>query len=151
MSTHNIRLDDVRIRRPKQHDDLLEALKKEKIFSSNKNALVFAASLGFKKQQRYAFDESSEPIMLRIFDDNTDIPFIYSLALAETNDISMMTKTRFKEAVEIFEEYANGGLSYMKSMLDPAATLVGIEAIIAECDVEIEPADGAGESIFEGW
>jgi dnd system-associated protein 4 len=103
MSNEITRLDDIRIRRPKEHDDLLEILKKDKIFSSFKNTLVFAASVGFKKQQRQSFEESSEPIMLRIFDDNTDIPFIYALALAETDDISLMTKNRFKDAVLIFE------------------------------------------------
>ncbi|MBJ2138204.1 DNA phosphorothioation-associated protein 4 [Paraglaciecola chathamensis] len=145
MSIESIRLDDVRIRRPKQHDDLLELFKKEKIFSSNKNALVFSASVGFKKQQRQSFDESSEPIMLRIFDDNTDIPFIYALALAETDDITMMTKNRFKDAVLIFEEYANGGLAYIRSVLDPAAALVSLEAIIAESE------ESKTENIFDDW
>ncbi|MGN2613456.1 DNA phosphorothioation-associated protein 4 [Aliivibrio fischeri] len=145
MSVDNKRFDDIRVRRPKEHDELLELLKKEKIFSSNKNTLVFAASLGFKKQQRQEFKESSEPIMLRIFDDNTDIPFIYSLALAETNDITMMTKSRFKEAVTIFEEYANGGLSYIKSVLEPTAALASLETIIAESEPD-EVAD-----IFDGW
>jgi dnd system-associated protein 4 len=145
MSKDLKRLDDVRVRRPKEHDDLLDILKKEKIFSSNKNALVFAASLGFKKQQRQPFADSSEPIMLRIFDDNTDIPFIYSLALAETNDISMMTKNKFREAVQIFEEYANGGLSYIRSVLDPATALVSLEAIISEFE------ETNTEDIFKDW
>ena len=145
MTIESKRLDDIRIRRPKEHDDLLDILKKDKIFSSNKNALVFAASLGFKKDQRQSFEQSSEPIMLRIFDDNTDIPFIYTLALAETNDISMMTKARFSDAVLIFEEYANGGLAYMKSVLDPAAALTSIEAIIAESE------RGNTEDIFDDW
>jgi dnd system-associated protein 4 len=145
MSNEITRLDDIRIRRPKEHDDLLEILKKDKIFSSFKNTLVFAASVGFKKQQRQSFEESSEPIMLRIFDDNTDIPFIYALALAETDDISLMTKNRFKDAVLIFEEYANGGLSYIKSVLDPATALVSIEAIIAETD------ESNTANMFEGW
>ncbi|MDO6610520.1 DNA phosphorothioation-associated protein 4 [Shewanella sp. 1_MG-2023] len=145
MSIEAKRLDDVRIRRPKEHDDLLDIFKKEKIFASNKNALVFAASLGFKKQQRLSFLESSEPIMLRVFDDNTDIPFIYSLALAETGDISMMTKNKFKEAVLIFEEYANGGLSYIRSVLDPATALVSLEAIISELD------ETNTEDMFKDW
>jgi dnd system-associated protein 4 len=145
MSNEITRLDDIRIRRSKEHDDLLEILKKDKIFSSFKNTLVFAASVGFKKQQRQSFEESSEPIMLRIFDDNTDIPFIYALALAETDDISLMTKNRFKDAVLIFEEYANGGLSYIKSVLDPATALVSIEAIIAETD------ESNTANMFEGW
>tara|TARA_R110000765_G_scaffold323962_2_gene415592 strand:- start:648 stop:1085 length:438 start_codon:yes stop_codon:yes gene_type:complete len=145
MSFDSKRLDDVRIRRPKQYDDLLEIFKKERIFTSNKNALVFAASLGFKKKQRQSFDESSEPIMLRIFDDNTDIPFIYSLALAETDDISMMTKNKFKEAVLIFEEYANGGLSIIRSVLDPATALVSLEAIISELD------ETNTEDMFKDW
>ncbi len=145
MSIEAKRLDDVRIRRPKEHDDLLDIFKKEKIFTSNKNALVFAASLGFKKQQRKSFVESSEPIMLRIFDDNTDIPFIYSLALAETDDISMMTKNKFTDAVLIFEEYANGGLSYIRSVLDPATALVSLEAIIAESD------ESNTEDMFDDW
>lgn len=83
--------------------------------------------------------------MLRIFDDNTDIPFIYSLALAETNDISMMTKNKFREAVQIFEEYANGGLSYIRSVLDPATALVSLEAIISEFE------ETNTEDIFKDW
>ncbi|MBE8232411.1 MAG: DNA phosphorothioation-associated protein 4 [Endozoicomonadaceae bacterium] len=145
MSFESTRFDDIRIRRPKEYDDLLDIFKKEKIFASNKNALVFAASLGFKKQLRCSFEESSEPIMLRIFDDNTDIPFIYALALAETNDISMMNKSKFKDAVLIFEEYANGGLSYIKSLLDPAAALASLETIIAE------PDDNFADDMLEDW
>jgi len=145
MSSSLKRLDDIRIRRPKQFDDLLDILKKEKIFTSYKNTLVFAASLGFKKQLRQSFEESSEPIALRIFDDNTDIPFIYALALAESDDISMMTKAKFKDAVLIFEEYANGGLSYINSVLDPATALISIESIIAESE------ESKTEDMFEGW
>ena len=141
MAIESKRLDDIRIRRPKEFDDLLDILKKEKIFSSNKNVLVFAASLGFKKELRLPFQESSERIMLRIFDDSTDIPFIYSLALAETDDISMMTKAKFKDAVLIFEEYANGGLGYLKSLIDDTAALTSIEAIIAEPEEEVDPGD----------
>ncbi|GLS89934.1 hypothetical protein GCM10007916_10010 [Psychromonas marina] len=145
MAIESKRIDDIRVRRPEEHEDLLEILKKEKLFPSNKSALVFAASLGYKKQQRYKFSKSSEPIPLRIFDDISDIPFIYSLALAETDDISMMAKANFKEALLIFEEYANGGLAYIKSVLDPTAALTSIESIIAE------PEEGSTENMFEDW
>jgi len=134
-----INFDNARVRRPSEHDNLLDKLVKEdKIFQTLKNGLVFAASVGFKKQMRIPFEKTSEPIKISIFDKEQDIPFILSLALAESNDISMMQANKFSEAILIFEEYANGGLSYISSFYDPATSLQSLEQLITDNSEELD-------------
>lgn len=123
--------EDIRVRRPEEHSKLLTILKDENIFSSFKNILVFAASLGYKKQIRLPFEKSGERIMLRIFDENIDIPFIHCLALAETKDTNILKREHFSDAVLIFEEYANGGLSIISEYIkDGTNALQSIELLI---------------------
>ncbi|HCH2708207.1 TPA: DNA phosphorothioation-associated protein 4 [Vibrio parahaemolyticus] len=126
-------LDGKRVRRPVEYDDLLNSLvREEKIFSTLKNALVFAASVGYKKQIKLEFKESSEPIKLPVFDRDQDIPFMYALALAETDDIKMMREDQFDQVIQIFEEYAHGGLSFIKSVYDPASSVQSLEQLVSE-------------------
>ncbi|WP_417690248.1 DNA phosphorothioation-associated protein 4 [Pseudidiomarina sp.] len=124
--------DDIRVRRPEEYANLLNILKEKGIFSSFKNALVFAATLGYKQQIRLPFEKSSERIMLRIFDDSTDIPFITCLALAETKDASILKRSRFPEAIQIFEEYAHGGLSLISEYVkDDTNVLQSMELLVS--------------------
>ncbi len=124
-------LENCRVRRPKEHDDFLHQLiKKDKIFSSYKNALVFSASVGYRFSQRIPFEESSEPIRISIFDTDTDRPFMYALALADSKDIDLMKEDKFLEVVKIFEEYANAGLHYLKDRYDPESHVQNIEALV---------------------
>ncbi|CAH7485184.1 DNA phosphorothioation-associated protein 4 [Vibrio chagasii] len=140
-------IDSNRVRRPAKYDELLNKLVREdKIFSTLKNALVFAASVGFKKQLRRSFDNSSEPIKLSIFDRDQDIPFMYALALAETNMIEMMRDAQFEQVICIFEEYANGGLSFIESIYDSASSVQSIEQLVSDSS-SIDDVLG----IFDDW
>lgn len=131
--------DNIRVRRPSEHDSLLDKLvKDDKVFQTLKNALVFAASVGYKKQMRIPFTKTSEPIKLSIFDKELDVPFILALALAESTDISYMNSEKFPEAVSIFEEYANGGLSYISSVYDSYSSVQSLEKLVLECTEEID-------------
>lgn len=56
-----------RVRKPAKHADTLSYLKDDVgVFASFKDAMVFAAALGFQKKS-VAFDKSSEPIPLSVF------------------------------------------------------------------------------------
>lgn len=142
-----INAENTRVRRPVEYESLLEKLVKEdKVFDTLKNALVFSASVGFKKQMRIPFQKSGEQIKLSIFDRDQDIPFILSLALAETNDIAMMKAEKFSEAILIFEEYSNGGLAYIASVYNSVTSVQSIEQLIADNSEVIDIS-----SIFNEW
>ncbi|MEZ9419642.1 DNA phosphorothioation-associated protein 4 [Vibrio breoganii] len=133
------------VKRPLEYDDFLKDLvMKHKLFTSYKNALVFSAAIGFQKHSRLSFKKTGEPIKLSIFDDDQDIPFMYALALAEENDINLMRKERFHEVITIFEEYANGGLSFLYESFDPIAGVKLLEQLIksaSQTDTPFDPID----------
>lgn len=105
------------IRRPKQYEDMLKKLcqEEDKIFLTYKDALVFAACLGFQEGRRVAFDKSSEPVALHIFKGEFDSTIFNCLGLAVTNDPSIMGANRDAEKIKIFEEYACGGLEIIEA------------------------------------
>lgn len=136
MSKFTIEEPSKRIRRPEEYTDLLEFLKKENIFSSFKNILVFSAGLGFRLNLREPFEKSGERIPISIFDEVVDVPFILCIALAEEGDISCLKNENFHSAKLIFEEYANGGLSFLDTNLDRKNPKSSLESIISEYSVE---------------
>jgi dnd system-associated protein 4 len=105
------------IRRPKQYEDMLKKLCQEehKIFLTYKDALVFAACLGFHEGRRVSFDKSSEPVALHIFKGEFDSAIFNCLGLAVTNDPSIMGANKDAEKIQIFEEYACGGLEIIEA------------------------------------
>lgn len=130
-----------RIRRPEEYNDLIEFLKKENIFTSFKNVLIFSASLGFRLNLREPFEKSGERIPLSIFDETVDVPFILCIALAEEGDISCLRSENFQNAKLIFEEYANGGLSFLDANLDRKNPKSSLESIISEYSMDTSAAD----------
>jgi dnd system-associated protein 4 len=106
-----------RIRRPQEYEDLLTNLTADGPFESYKDALVFCACLGFKRDQRVPFEKTSEPISLQIFRGQFDMMVMTTLAIAATDDPMVMAAEREKEKVLIFEEYACGGLGILSNEL----------------------------------
>lgn len=104
-----------RVRRPQQFDALLTDLRE--VFASYKDALVFAACLGFKRKLRVSFEKSSEPIHMTTFSGQFDQAVINALAIRETSDPFVMARTRDEERIKIFEEYACGGLGILQNVL----------------------------------
>jgi len=129
-------MNGYRVKRPKEYDELLNLLKDKDlgVFSTLKSALVFAAAIGFKKKLRLEFSESAEPIVFTLFNELTERPFIYSLALTEFNDVSYLQEDGFEDMMKVFEEYAAGGLRYLDSTLDKANVKESIEGILNERD-----------------
>lgn len=120
-----------RVRRPQQFENFLTDLTKGKeVFHTYKDALVFAACLGFKRGRKVPFDKTSEPINLQIFSGQYDAAVMNAVAIAELSDPFVMAKNREDEKIKIFEEYACGGLEILENLLGQAQ-LSWHEALVA--------------------
>lgn len=105
------------VRRPKQYEEMLTKLcqGERRVFGTFKEAIVFAACLGFQEGKRKAFDKSSEPIGLEVFRGEYDEAIMRCIGLAETRDPTIMGVARQGERLRIFEEYACGGLEILEA------------------------------------
>ncbi len=123
-----------RVRRPKQHEELIKLLasKDEGVFDSLKSVLVFSAAVGYKAKNRQAFSETSEPIPIHYFSEGRDIPFIYTLAIAEFKNVDFLREENFKETITVFEEYAAGGLTVLSDEITSFNIKETIEGMLSE-------------------
>lgn len=105
------------VRRPKQYEEMLKKLcqGERRIFATFKEALVFAACLGFQEGRRVAFDKSAEPVGLEVFHAEYDEAIMRCIGLVETGDPTIMGIARQGERLRIFEEYACGGLEILEA------------------------------------
>ncbi|MDJ0687343.1 MAG: DNA phosphorothioation-associated protein 4 [Xenococcaceae cyanobacterium MO_188.B32] len=93
-------------------------------FQTYADVIVFAASLGAKYQKRVPLKEISNsepaPISLEVFISRGYDWVIKLIAVTQTQDIKVLSTEdpKIEEArVQIFEEYANGGLAKLKDEL----------------------------------
>lgn len=91
--------------------------RKFEIFKSKQKVLMFAAAFGKHLNARTKLDSRDEPIRMAIFDSACDSGFINALAVAETGTLNILDPDRESERINIFEEYANGGLIEMRRIL----------------------------------
>ncbi|MCP1676642.1 dnd system-associated protein 4 [Natronocella acetinitrilica] len=103
-----------RVRRPEEFDDLLVELKNKGLFPTFKDALVFAAALGYRRGNRKSFQKSSEPIDMDVFRGDYDKTIMNIIAIEASGDPNMIAPSKEDERIEIFEEYANGGLDILR-------------------------------------
>ena len=96
---------------------LLDAKGTTGAFATYADIIAFAASMGVKHQMRSPFTEISPsepaPISLEVFISRGYDRLIKLIAVSETQDIKILStedSTIEAERVQIFEEYANGGL-----------------------------------------
>jgi len=123
-----------RIRRPQKYDNLLNLLKDREhgVFSTFKSALIFAAAVGFKNKKRVSFSDTGEPIALSLFSEHQEQPFMLCLALTEFDDVAYLREEKFLEAMQVFEEYAAGGLEILDGSLDKAHFKESIESLLTD-------------------
>jgi dnd system-associated protein 4 len=122
---------DVRIRRPQQHESLLIELRDEAVFSTFRDALLFAAAVGVRFERRVPFSGAAgDPIRYETLTAPTFAEALVSMIAANevASDPEIMDSTRLDERAQIFEEYANGGLEYIQEQVNvrrqPAALVV---------------------------
>ncbi|HIK26759.1 MAG: DNA phosphorothioation-associated protein 4 [Oscillatoriaceae bacterium SKW80] len=114
-----------RIKIAKDKADLVKDLTKEANgpFHTYADAIAFAAALGAKRKKRLTLNQISKepgPIDLDIFISRGYDLEIKLIALAETKEPKMISQNdeeAEKERIQIFEEYANGGLEILKEKL----------------------------------
>ncbi|MCU0535867.1 MAG: DNA phosphorothioation-associated protein 4 [Hydrococcus sp. Prado102] len=93
-------------------------------FQTYADAIVFAASLGAKYQKKVPLGVISNtepaPISLEIFISRGYDPVINLLAIAQTQDTKILSthdSNAEEKRIQIFEEYANGGLEKLRDEL----------------------------------
>jgi|ERR1700687_805103 len=110
-----------RVRRPRDKEKLVQRLVDEdKVFETNRDAFAFAAALGYAKNTRTAFEQSSEPIPWSVFSGAGHEALVNMISVMSTKDFAILGLGRFEERLLIFEEYANGGLHILQELVAKA-------------------------------
>ena len=93
-------------------------------FQTYADAMLFAAVLGAKQQRRVPLGEISKkepgPISIEIFISRGYDPVMKLVAIAATENINVISPDRAdfeQQRINIFEEYANGGLELLAQEL----------------------------------
>jgi dnd system-associated protein 4 len=91
------------------------------LFPTLRDALGFAATLGYREGRRLQFDknfgrEDLQPSVYVSSQESVDLIFMIGLAESKSTDILKLENE--KECIKIFEEYANGGLALIAEWLD---------------------------------
>ena len=127
--------NEVRARRPKAHELLMQELHAEGLFSTFRDLLIFAAAVGFQQRRRVPFAASAgDPIRYEVLTGPGFSDTLISMIAANvvSDDPEILDETRIEERVRIFEEYASGGLEYIQEQVNvrhqPAA-LVAIDLV----------------------
>jgi len=105
-----------RVRRPEQHEALIQHLRDEGGFPTMRDILLFAAGVGFANGRRVPLQKPGEGIRYEVLvNDSLADPFVSMLAaVTHPDDPEILDSARLDERVKIFEEYANGGLEYIQ-------------------------------------
>lgn len=103
-----------RVRRPAEFDDMLNELREAGVFPTFKDAMVFAAALGYRRGNRKEFKKNSEPIDMDVFRGDFDRTIMSILAIEEMDNPKMIAPSNEAARILCFEEYANGGLEILK-------------------------------------
>jgi dnd system-associated protein 4 len=119
-----------RVRRPKDKETLFKLLTTDgesKIFNTYKDLFMMAACIGYKYGRREPFEQTSEAIQWPVFNEQSDLPIINSIALMETRDVNILMNDdeTFDIKISIVEEYANGGLKLIQEkIIDKPGTVL---------------------------
>ena len=115
------------VNRSKAYEQTLQILggTGTKLFPTLRDALSFAAALGYRERRRWPLDPKAgkEDIQAQIYNENDAIDLIFAIGLAEKKSAEILKRENEKECIEIFEEYANGGLALITEWIDRYADL----------------------------
>ena len=121
------------VKRSRKYEAALQLLggKDASLFPTLREALSFCAVLGYRERRRLALDASAgtEDIAGAQYQLNEAVDILFALALAEDKSSDILRPEREKECIEIYEQYANGGLDLVASWVDQYANLDVEEAV----------------------
>lgn len=113
--------NEVRARRPQQHETLMHELHSDSGFSTYRDILLFAAAVGFRQERRAPFTTASgDPIRYEVLTTPGFSDTLINMIAANVapGDPEIMDASRVEERIKIFEEYANGGLEYIQEQVN---------------------------------
>jgi dnd system-associated protein 4 len=148
---------DVRARRPQQHEALMVELQDEAGFATYRDILLFAAAVGFRHNRHAPFTATfGDPIRYETLTAPAFSEALINMIAANviTDDPEIMDAARIEQRINIFEEYANGGLEFIQEQINirhkPAARVV-ID-LVADAFSESGGAKPASvEELLNGW
>ena len=86
-------------------------------FESMKNIFMLAIFIGYNEKKRIPLGKDKEMIFAWArFSPEEDVPMLRSLALAETEDVEVLTNQ--DQILTIAEEYANGGIIEIRKQIE---------------------------------
>ncbi len=99
--------------------DLPHPTTKQPIFPTFRDLLCFAATLGFETSTRLSLDSKADDFVDgRVFGkDDLSMDLLYLIALAEKREIDILREENEDKMIQVFEEYANGGLQVLTDWL----------------------------------
>jgi dnd system-associated protein 4 len=116
--------DQISIRRPKEFEEFIQGLAKTKTpsapFNAMSDVLVFAAALGFKRNLRESFSQTTkEKIEYSTMKNNDYFETLMSSMSVMNNigDHDCLSSDRLDERVLLFEEFMCGGLRFLNDQL----------------------------------
>jgi dnd system-associated protein 4 len=130
------------IRRSRVHEELVQSLAGEKgvlmpnsgkkMFPTLRELLSFCAMLGFSDKRRKKLDPAHgyEDISGTQYEHSEAIEILWAIAVAEVGSTDILKDGRERDAADIFEEYANGGLEIISSWILNNPTVQPYQAII---------------------
>lgn len=128
-----MRLIHAPVRRSKKFEATLQKLggKDAKLFPTLREAMSFCAVLGYKERRRLPLDQNAgtEDIAGAQYQLNEAVDILFALALAESKNSDILRPDRERECIQIYEEYANGGLELVQSWIDRFADVDVDEAV----------------------
>lgn len=122
-----MRLIHAPVKRSKAFEQTLQKLggKDATMFPTLREALTFCAVLGYKERRRVPLDPNvgTEDIAGAQYQINEAVDMVFALALAESKTSDVLRPDRERDCIQIYEEYANGGLELIQSWIDRFADL----------------------------
>lgn len=113
------------IKRSKQFETLVRQLAETNhsevgrpIFPTMRELMCFAAVLGFEKQRKKPLEQATMEIDGRTFENHQQsLDLLYLIALADAKDADILREENEDKALDVFEQYAEGGFEILSSWL----------------------------------
>ena len=128
-----MRLIQSPVRRSKTYENTLQALGGQEavLFPTLREAMSFCAVLGYKERRKKALDAGAgvADIAGAQYQTNEAVDVVFALALADAKTSDILRPERERECVQIYEEYANGGLDLVQGWIERYSDLSVEDAV----------------------
>lgn len=102
----------------KDKREIIEQLAGQRPFRENRDVLVFAAAVGWHEKRSVPLASKDEPIRWETATNRRGTEALANMiAAVDSEDPEILSDDRFDERLEIFEQYANGGLEILRGLL----------------------------------